>query len=103
MNAIVVTQLAVPNSPIRDVNLRIPEHSCYGIIGASGSGKSVLLNAIAGLHGTQSPRIQMNGQPVCATTAQIGMMSPRIHPHKSHGPTTPYNPSHVVWLIGNDT
>lgn len=80
MNAIVVTQLAVPNSPIRDVNLRIPEHSCYGIIGASGSGKSVLLNAIAGLHGTQSPRIQMNGQPVCATTAQIGMMSPRIHP-----------------------
>ena len=80
MNAIAVTQLAVPFSPIRDVSLRIPEHSCYGIIGASGSGKSVLLNAIAGLHGTQSPLIRMGGQSVHAATALIGIMSPRIQP-----------------------
>jgi lipooligosaccharide transport system ATP-binding protein len=80
MNAIAVTQLAVPFSPIRDVSLRIPAHSCYGIVGASGSGKSALLNAIAGLHGTQSPLIRMGAQSVRATTAQIGIMSPRIQP-----------------------
>ncbi|NBU62913.1 MAG: ABC transporter ATP-binding protein [Chloroflexia bacterium] len=80
MNAIAVTKLAVPLSPIRDVSLHIPEHCCYGIIGASGSGKSALLNAIAGLHGTQSPHIRMGTQSVNTTTAQIGIVSPRIQP-----------------------
>ncbi len=80
MNAIAVTQLSVPSSPIRDVSLRIPEQSCYGIVGASGSGKSALLNALAGLHGTQSHHIRMGTQSVRTTTASIGMMSPRIQP-----------------------
>jgi lipooligosaccharide transport system ATP-binding protein len=80
MNAIAVTQLAVPFSPIRDVSLRIPAQSCYGIIGASGSGKSALLNAIAGLHGTQSHQIRMGTQSVRGATAMIGIMSPRIQP-----------------------
>jgi ABC-type multidrug transport system ATPase subunit len=80
VNAIAVTQLAIPFSPIRDVNLQIPNNGATGIIGASGSGKSALLNAIAGLHGTQSHHIRMGAQNVRAATASIGMMSPRLQP-----------------------
>lgn len=80
MNAIAVTQLMVPRSPIRDVSLRIPAHSCYGIIGASGSGKSTLLNAIAGLHANQAHQIRIATQSSYVATAQIGVLSPRIQP-----------------------
>lgn len=49
---------------LKDVSLTIGKGDFYFIIGPSGAGKTVLLEAIAGLHAPQSGRILLRGEDV---------------------------------------
>jgi lipooligosaccharide transport system ATP-binding protein len=73
-----IKQLSVPHTPIQSLSLNVPAHICYGIIGASGSGKSSLLNIIAGLHGVASAHVFIENTPASQSTQQVGVVSPRI-------------------------
>jgi ABC-2 type transport system ATP-binding protein len=78
MHLVRIKQLNATNTPIRSLSLNIPAHICYGIVGASGSGKSSLLNIIAGLHGEASDHVLIDSVPANRATQRIGIVSPRI-------------------------
>ena len=79
MYAISTSQLAIPNTPIRAVNLYVQANTCYGIVGASGSGKSTLLHAIAGLHRPSvSQHVHIHGQRIQQTAHSIGYVTARM-------------------------
>lgn len=78
MYAVSTTQLTIPYTPIRAINVYIPANSCYGIIGASSSGKSMLLSTLAGLNGRVSPLVRINGHVSTDVTRQIGYVTPRM-------------------------
>ncbi len=78
MHLVRIKQLSVPNTPITSLSLHIPAQVCYGIVGASGSGKSSLLNVMAGLHGSASPHVLIDGVPAHHATRRIGIVSPRM-------------------------
>lgn len=78
MHLVRIKQLSIAHTPIAALSLNIPTQICYGIVGASGSGKSSLLNAIAGLHGIASTHVLIDGVPASQTTQRIGIVSPRI-------------------------
>lgn len=73
-----IKQLSAANTPIQSLSLNIPAQVCYGIVGASGSGKSSLLNIIAGLHGQASADVFIDNVPANQATQRIGIVSPRI-------------------------
>lgn len=73
-----IKQLTAPNTPIHSLSLNIPAQICYGIIGASGSGKSSLLNIIAGLHGDISAQVFIDNAPANHATQHVGVVTPRI-------------------------
>lgn len=56
------------------VNLSLPEHSIYTIIGPSGSGKSTLLRAIAGLLPSYKGQILFNNKSVHEKETLIGLV-----------------------------
>ncbi|OAB46712.1 ABC transporter ATP-binding protein [Paenibacillus glacialis] len=56
------------------VNLTVPEHSIYTIIGPSGSGKSTLLRAIAGLIKDYQGEILFQGSSVHTKETLIGLV-----------------------------
>ena len=56
------------------VDLILPEHSIYTIIGPSGSGKSTLLRAIAGLLPSYKGQILFNGKSVHEKDTLIGLV-----------------------------
>lgn len=78
MYAISTTQLAIPQTPIRAVSLHIPVNTCYGIVGASANGKSLLLSTLAGLNGRASARVYIHGHPSLQVTRQVGFVTPRM-------------------------
>jgi ABC-2 type transport system ATP-binding protein len=78
MHLVRIKQLTAANTPIRSLSLNIPAQVCYGVVGASGSGKSSLLNIIAGLHGQASSEVLIDGIPANRATQRIGIVSPRI-------------------------
>ena len=78
MQYVSLTNLNIPGSAIRDVTLHIPEGSCYGIIGAAGTGKSLLLNAIAGLSGNALGGISVAGSSGHHRPGSIGILTPRV-------------------------
>ncbi|MFZ9858111.1 MAG: ATP-binding cassette domain-containing protein [Roseiflexaceae bacterium] len=78
MYLVCIKQLSATNTPIQSLSLNIPTQICYGIIGASGSGKSSLLNIIAGLHGEASANVLIDNVPANRATQRIGIVSPRI-------------------------
>lgn len=78
MHEIAFTQLRLPHSPISALTLQIPAGSCYGIIGAPGTGKSALLNAIAGAAGTPVANIRFDGSEHALPPGSVGIVSPRI-------------------------
>jgi ABC-2 type transport system ATP-binding protein/lipopolysaccharide transport system ATP-binding protein len=47
---------------LRDVSLRVPKGSTYGLIGHNGSGKSTLLRLMAGIHVPTSGRVTAHGR-----------------------------------------
>lgn len=78
MHLVRIKQLRVANTPIESLSLHIPANICYGLVGASGSGKSSVLNVLAGLHGVASHAVFIDGVPARDATQRIGMVSPRI-------------------------
>lgn len=56
------------------VNLTLPEHGIYTIIGPSGSGKSTLLRAIAGLLPGYTGELLFNGRPVHDKDILVGLV-----------------------------
>ncbi|ULO08567.1 ABC transporter ATP-binding protein [Paenibacillus sp. 19GGS1-52] len=56
------------------VELVLPEHGIYTIIGPSGSGKSTLLRAIAGLLPSYTGELLFNGKSVHAKETLIGLV-----------------------------
>lgn len=56
------------------VNLTLPEHGIYTIIGPSGSGKSTLLRAIAGLQPDYRGELLFNGKPVHNQGTLVGLV-----------------------------
>ncbi|MHC1626514.1 MAG: ABC transporter ATP-binding protein [Methanoculleaceae archaeon] len=52
---------------LKDVSLRINRGDYYFIIGPSGAGKTVLIEAIAGLHRPEQGRILLRGKDITAT------------------------------------
>jgi ABC-type Fe3+/spermidine/putrescine transport system ATPase subunit len=63
-----ISQLAVQLGAFRllDVNLEIADGEYFVILGASGSGKTVLLETIAGRHRLARGRIDMDGEKISA-------------------------------------
>jgi ABC-2 type transport system ATP-binding protein len=78
MQYVSLTNLNIPGSAIRDVTLHIPEGSCYGIVGAAGTGKSMLLNAIAGLSGNATGGLTVAGARGQHQPGSIGILTPRV-------------------------
>lgn len=58
--------LALGSFRLNDVSLRINQGDYYFIVGPSGAGKTVLLEAIAGLHQPERGRILLRGEEVTA-------------------------------------
>ena len=56
---------------LRNISLAVPEGSFLSIIGASGSGKSVLIRALAGIQPVSSGRILLAGHPVETLRRQL--------------------------------
>lgn len=56
------------------INLTLPEHGIYTIIGPSGSGKSTLLRAIAGLLPDYTGELLFNGKPVHDKDILVGLV-----------------------------
>lgn len=56
------------------MNLELPEHGIYTVIGPSGSGKSTLLRAIAGLLPGHDGELLFNGRPVHERDTLIGLV-----------------------------
>lgn len=56
------------------MNLELPEHAIYTVIGPSGSGKSTLMRAIAGLLPDYQGEISFNGQTVHRRETLIGLV-----------------------------
>jgi ABC-type multidrug transport system ATPase subunit len=79
MQYVSLTNLNIPGSAIRDVTLHIPAGTCYGIVGATGAGKSALLNAIAGLSTPASGGIAYADAQGPNRPGTVGMVSPRIN------------------------
>ena len=59
---------------VDDVNLTLPEHAIYTIIGPSGSGKSSLMRAIAGLLPDYRGEILFNGRSIHHKETLIGLV-----------------------------
>lgn len=49
---------------LRDVSLKLEEHTCLGLVGESGSGKSTLAKIITGLLKTDSGTMLLSGNPL---------------------------------------
>ncbi|MDQ0194620.1 ABC transporter ATP-binding protein [Paenibacillus wynnii] len=62
------------SSVLGDVSLTLPEHAIYTVIGPSGSGKSSLMRAIAGLLPAYRGEILFNGQSVHRKETLIGLV-----------------------------
>jgi len=62
------------NPALGDVNLTLPEHAIYTVIGPSGSGKSSLMRAIAGLLRDYQGEIMFNGRSVHRKETLIGLV-----------------------------
>jgi len=52
---------------LKEISLRVKEGDYYFILGPSGAGKTILLEAIAGLHRPESGRVMVRGEDVGAT------------------------------------
>lgn len=70
-------RLELPGFTLRDVNLRIETGDYFIVVGPTGSGKTLLLETIAGLHRATSGRICIDGQDVTSLESEkrgIGMV-----------------------------
>jgi len=56
---------------LRNISLAVPEGSFLGIIGASGSGKSVLIRTLAGIQPVSAGRVLLAGHPVETLREQL--------------------------------
>ena len=59
---------------LRDVNLTVNEGDFVSIIGYSGTGKSTLMNLIAGLLRASSGSVEMAGQPIKGPGSERGIV-----------------------------
>jgi ABC-type multidrug transport system fused ATPase/permease subunit len=58
-----------PNAPqpaLKSIDLSIPAHSMVGFVGATGSGKTTMVDVIIGLLEPQEGRLSVNDQPITA-------------------------------------
>jgi ABC-type multidrug transport system fused ATPase/permease subunit len=58
-----------PNAPdraLKDVDLSIPVHSTVGLVGATGSGKTTMVDVVLGLLEPQKGQLSIDGQPITA-------------------------------------
>src|ERR1700683_3021916 len=56
---------------LRNISLAVPEGSFLSIIGASGSGKSVLIRTLAGIQTVSEGRVLLAGHPVETLREQL--------------------------------
>jgi putative ABC transport system ATP-binding protein len=63
---------------LRGVNLTIPDHGFYAVMGRSGSGKSTLLHLVAGLDRPDSGRVRVEGKDL-STLGEWALTSFRRH------------------------
>jgi ABC-2 type transport system ATP-binding protein len=78
MHDVSLTNVAIPRTAVTNVTLHIAAGSSFGIIGAPGTGKSALLNAMAGLSGHTLAGIRIGEMSERPRPGSIGMMTPRI-------------------------
>src|SRR4029079_1863460 len=63
---------------LHDVSLDVGEHALIAVVGASGSGKSTILNLISGLLSADSGEVLVNGQAVAGLQPErVGYMFAR--------------------------
>lgn len=62
---------------LRDVSFDMEEGEFCSIVGPSGCGKSTLLGAVAGLEQLTGGEILIDGEPVTAPSAKVGLMPQR--------------------------
>jgi len=86
MSAVSTMHLNIAESPLRDVSLTIPAHSCYGIVGERNSGKSLLINILAGCHGIASQQVRIGNQSALSAMPTVGVMSPSLDLPKQLSP-----------------
>ncbi|WP_028293257.1 ABC transporter ATP-binding protein [Oceanobacter kriegii] len=65
-----------------EINASIPESQFVALVGPSGTGKTTLLNMIAGLEPSEPGTIKVNGQSQAQTPCQLGYIfqQPRLMP-----------------------
>lgn len=63
-----------PIPVLGDVNLKIHENEFVAVIGHSGSGKTSLVNMLAGLSSPNSGTVTFNGRPITEPLREIGIM-----------------------------
>lgn len=71
---------------IRDLHFKVDEGSFFTILGKSGSGKSTILKAIAGLHNKQTGSIQIDGKEITTLPTESRQVAyvfqkPSLFPH----------------------
>jgi peptide/nickel transport system ATP-binding protein len=83
---------------VNDVSLRVEEGETFGLIGASGSGKSTMLRIIAGLNRDWSGRLALFGQPIAPRRRFEGELRRRVQMVFQH-PYGSLHPSHSMRRI----
>ena len=69
---------------LADVSLSILKGSCHAVFGASGAGKSVLMNILAGVERADAGRVELDGKPFSfaspkeAARAGVAIVSQRV-------------------------
>jgi molybdate/tungstate transport system ATP-binding protein len=63
--------LSLGQFALKDVSLTIDEGDYYFIVGPSGAGKTVMLEAIAGLHRPEQGRVLLRGEDITATPPEV--------------------------------
>ena len=67
------------NEVLRDIDFTVSKGDVTSIIGASGSGKSVTLKCLAGIHRPDEGRIEVDGRGVFDSASGVDLSPPPRH------------------------
>jgi peptide/nickel transport system ATP-binding protein len=83
---------------VNDVSFAVEEGETFGLVGASGSGKSTVLRILAGLNPDWSGEVRLFGEPVRPQSRFTGELRRRVQMVFQH-PYGSLHPSHTIRRI----
>ena len=84
------------NQVVRDVSFTVPKGSCVALVGVSGSGKTTIARAIAGLHPPSGGQIIVNGRALPGRARDRSVEERSRLAIVFQNPTEALNPRHTV-------